>query len=162
MKYLPLLLLGFLSMNIAASPIKWTSVDSCPNFDAVVCGSFYFDADTGAFSFIDLIFDGVFYGEFSNSSGGDQYHLNMINPVPPVHYVTLRLSGFDLAVPVQQRFDWVYDYRSIIHFEGSSQLRPSFEPPPTPAPAPGTLFLCGMALAVMRLARRHRSLTMLK
>ncbi len=150
MRYLAPLLLIFLSMNVAAIPIKWTSADTCPNFDAVVCGSFYFDADTGAYSFIDLAFEGEFRGTFSNFGSGDQYRLSMINPVPPLHYVTLRLSGFDLSEPVRQPFNWVYDFRSIIHYEGSSELIPSFEPPPIPVPLPGTFYLVGLAYAFMR------------
>ncbi|GAB5452788.1 MAG: hypothetical protein Hals2KO_31160 [Halioglobus sp.] len=150
MKFLPPLLLLFLSVNVAAIPIKWTSADTCPNFDAVVCGSFYFDAETGLYSFIDLTFEGEFRGEFSNISSGDQYRLNMLNPVPPVHYVTLKLSGFDLSEPVRQTFNWAYDFRSIIHYEGSSELIPSFEPPPRPVPLPGTFLLVGLGFIVSR------------
>jgi hypothetical protein len=159
MKYLTTLLLLFVSMNISASPIKWSSVDDCNGVDAAVCGSFYFDIDTGDYSFVDLSYSGpYFFHEFSRFAGGNQYQMSMVDYFPnEPHSIDLRLAGYDLSAPVQQQFNWEFSFGPVFTSRGVSTLMPSFEPPPNPVPSPATLLLFGIALTAMRLARRKRS-----
>ncbi|MDX1735026.1 MAG: hypothetical protein R3228_11695 [Halioglobus sp.] len=157
MKYaLPLLLA--IALPAHAAPIKWTSVDDCFDPGAVICGSFYFDNDTGNYSHVNLAHTED-YGRYNSFTGGsgDRHNLYIVKPFPnEPHTSELRLTGYNLANVVQQTFNWQFDFGPVETMFGSGELIPSFEPPPPPPlPVPASLPLVATGLLVLRWLRRR-------
>lgn len=156
MRYI-LTLLFAVSLNVRAIPTEWTSTDECFAPGWAVCGSFVFDFDTGIYSDINLTWN-VVTPVFQNAIAfnddqfvsGDQYRLLAKWAEPKGD--SLRLTGYDLSVPVRQAFDWEF-ISYFVPGSGSSELVPSYEP----AALPGTASLTGIALGIFVWSRRRAS-----
>ena len=151
MKYF-LVLLIVVSMSANAIPILWTLEDSCsvppPQPKAILCGSFVFDIDTGAYSDIDIWF-GVYptgpYHHHTSATDGDRFFLELFRDDG---YAAI--GFFDLAVPKPQLYSWTYGGQPIT-FTGGGTLTPAYSPP---IPTPATIALICLALIVLGWARR--------
>jgi len=146
-----------LPITARSMPIQWTLGDVCGAGAITLCGSFFFDPDTGNYSNLDLTFVINIPGtttttSFNNFLDGDQFFLRAAGQFPSVF---LYLGSYDLTQPFPQPYYYRVSSQPVT-FTGGGEMTPDYDP--VVVPAPGTMFLLGLGFSCLVVTRRKRTL----